>query len=505
LCTSEIRVRLSNDGRHSGEEPSWPGRSSLSAASSLSFPRGAALTSHEFERPGYHRPSFGALARAKHHPKLDPRLKAIALSLLVGTATGLALTVSPILAGALAGGAVVLAVAALFDVFGLAVLLTGLLPWLIVLSNVLPRLTLTLASGATAVVLIALAKPTDDGSRSGLLLRLGAALFVVPILFSLAREGMSVGANQAAKFVVFPLMVMIVTEGTNRVDLARLRTVALWSSVAALALNLFLGFTGIANIGYYGTGEILGLGSEHILALLAGCVTAASLASGLTLTWAPVIALGAIATVATGVRSPLPGLALAALVRMVTGRVRFRMMVLVALAVAAIFVSGAAGVVEARFHQGQARGEYQSFRDIGSGRGEIYSAALDGWRASPPFDWVVGSGLTAILRFERERLGQEFVGHSDAIEALVGLGVVGLIGLILIWRVLIERAEVKLPLLVLGSFALFNGVLEYSAPVIIALLLTLRPRPQEALGSEPDSRAIRQRQSGASVAVRTVG
>jgi hypothetical protein len=447
----------------------------------------------------------GAWARARRRLKLDPRLTAVAFSLLVGLAVGLALSVSPVLAGALVGVAVVSAVAASFDVFGVAVLMTGVLPWLIVLSNALPRLTLTLSAGATALVLLAVAKPVDDGSKSALVLRVGTALFIVPIFFSFAREGLSVGVSQAAKFLVFPVMVMIVTEGTNRVDLARLRTVALRSSVAALAVNLVLGFTGIANVGYYGTGEILGLASEHVLALLAASVTAASLASGLTLTWAPVIAVGAIATVASGVRSPLPGLAIAALVRMITGGVRFRMIVLVAVAVAAVFISGAAGVLEARFHEGQARGEFQSLNAFGSGRGEIYSAALDGWRDAAPVDWVIGTGLTSILRFERERLGEAFVGHSDAIEAMVELGLVGLAGLILIWRALIARAESKLPLLVLGSFALFNGVLEYSAPVIIALLFTLRPRPQEAPASQPEPDPTSRQRSGARLALRTDG
>jgi len=487
LCATTIRVRLSDGGKHS---------------------RSAIVTSHELERPGHrHRPPRprSAWARARHHLRLDPRLALVALSLLAGIAVGLALSVSPFLAGVLVCLAVLLAVAALFDVFGVAVLMSGLLPWLIVLSDALPRLTLTLASGATALVLLAIARPRDDGSKNALLLRLGIALFIVPILFSFVREG-SVGVSEAMKFVVFPLMVLIVTEATNRTDLSRLRTIALWSSVAALAVNLVLGFTGIANTGYYGTGEILGLGSEHILALLAGCVTAASLASGLTLTWAPVIAIGAIATVASGVRSPLPGLAAAALVRMVTGRVKFRMVVLVALAVGAIFASGAAGVVEARFHQGQARGEYKSISDFGSGRGAIYGAALDGWRDSPPVDWVIGTGLTSILQFERKRLGETFVGHSDAIEALVEMGLIGLAGLILIWRVLIERAESKLPLLVLGSFALFNGVLEYSAPVIIGLLLTLRPPQKDTLATEPDTISpARQQRSGARLALRTEG
>jgi hypothetical protein len=82
----------------------------------------------------------------------------------------------------------------------------------------------------------------------------------------------------------------------------------------------------------------------------------------------------------------------------------------------------------------------------------------------------------------------------------------GLVGLILIWRVLIERAELKLPLLVLGSFALFNGILEYSAPVIIGLLLTIRPRQKDALDPEPDALSpARQQQSGARIALRTEG
>jgi hypothetical protein len=382
------------------------------------------------------------------------------------------MAVSPILAAALVGFVVVLAVAFFFDVLGIAVILTASLPWLIVLSDVLPRLTLTLAAGATAVVVWRVAMPVRDGSRASSLLRAGMFLFFAPVVISLVREGLGVGFSQAAKYVVFPLMVLAVTEATNRRDLVRLRTVALWSSVAAVTMNLFIGLAGVANIGYYGSGEILGLGSEHVLALLAGCVTAASLASGLSLRWAPVVAVGAIATVATGVRSALPGLALAGIVRMLFGRVRFRVMVLVALAVVGIFASGAAHVVEARFHRGQSLGEYHSLTAFGSGRGAIYSAAIHGWEASPPVDWVMGTGLRSIQRFEQERLGQTFVGHSDIIEVGVQLGIIGLIGLILMWRVLIQRADSKLPLLVLGSFALFNGVLEYSGPVVIGLILT---------------------------------
>lgn len=61
------------------------------------------------------------------------------------------------------------------------------------------------------------------------------------------------------------------------------------------------------------------------------------------------------------------------------------------------------------------------------------------------------------------------------IQVGVELGLVGLTGLILIWWTLIARARSKLPLLVLLSFALFNGSLEYGAPVVVTLLLTVSP------------------------------
>src|SRR5262249_30408930 len=196
-------------------------------------------------------------------------------------------------------------------------------------------LALTFAAGATALVVLAVAQPRSDGSIASFMLRAGTFLFIGPMILSLMRDGVANGYTLAAKYVVFPLMVLAVTEATNHRDMLRLRNIAFWSSVAAVTLNLFLGLTGVVNFVYYGSGEILGLGSEHVLALLAGTVTAASLAGSLSLVMAPVVAVCAIATVATGVRSPLPGLAAAALVRMVASGVRLRMIALVAVAVAA--------------------------------------------------------------------------------------------------------------------------------------------------------------------------
>jgi hypothetical protein len=72
-------------------------------------------------------------------------------------------------------------------------------------------------------------------------------------------------------------------------------------------------------------------------------------------------------------------------------------------------------------------------------------------------------------------LGQAFVGHSDVVEVGVQIGLVGLVGLLLIWWSFIAGASSKLPLLVLAPFALFNGALEYVAPMVVAVLLTASP------------------------------
>jgi O-Antigen ligase len=404
-------------------------------------------------------------------PEVHSRVTALAATAALAIAVGVGLTVSPLLTGIFVGAFILAAVIAWFDVLGVAVVLTATLPWLVVTSDVLPRLVLTFVTGSTAAAIWLVARPRNKGSHTSVLLRLGITLFSVPILISLAREGVGTDAIQAAKYVVFPMMVWVIAEATNSRDLVALRRVAFWSSFVAITFNLVLGLTGIANFRYYNSGETLGLASGHVLALLAGCVTAASFASSISLLWSPVIATGAIATVATGVRSTLPGLALAVIVRMSSAGVRLRVMALVAVAVAGVFVSGAAGVVEARFHKGERLGEFQSFANFGSGRGSIYEVALSAWWNSSPIEWIVGTGLRTIPKIEEQRLGVAFVGHSDAVEVGVQLGVVGLIGLLLMWWVAFIRAQSVLPLFVLASFALFSGVLEYGGPLVIGLLL----------------------------------
>jgi O-Antigen ligase len=272
---------------------------------------------------------------------------------------------------------------------------------------------------------------------------------------------------------VFPFTVLAVTDGTNRPALGKLSRIALVSGAAAIAMNLLLGAAGL-NHSYYQAGDIQGLGGEHDVSLLAGAVTAASLGMTAVGRWAPVSAIGAIATIATGVRSTLPGLLLAALARISRAGARGRTLFVVAVAVVAVYASGVANVVVDRFAHGQQTGEFASLSTFGSGRGAIYATAIHAWWSSSPVDWFFGTGLRTLPGIEDRALGESLVGHSDVVEVGVQTGLIGLVGLILMWWTLIARARSKLPLLVLVPFSLFNGILEYGAPLVVALLLTAR-------------------------------
>jgi O-Antigen ligase len=363
------------------------------------------------------------------------------------------------------------AIVARWGLFGIASILAAVLPWMIVLGDLLPRLTTTFTAGAMTVVLLLLAAPTNDGSASAARLRLGMVMFFAPVIIGLARRPGGAEFVQAAKYLVFPFAVLAVTDGTNRQALGSLRMIALRSAAAAITVNLVLGSAGL-NHSYYNAGDIQGLGGEHVIALLAGAVTVTSIAMRPTIRWAPVAAASAIATIATGVRSTLPGLLLSLLARMFKAGARARTLAVVAVIAVAVLASGVADVVVARFAHSQQTGEFQSFSSFGSGRGAVYASAVHAWWSSSPMNWTVGTGLRTISTIEQQRTGVTVGGHSDLIQVGVELGLIGLIGLVLIWSSLVSRARFRLPLLVLLPFALFNGTLEYGAPVVLALLFT---------------------------------
>src|SRR2546430_750897 len=89
------------------------------------------VTIHEAERPGYYPRPRQRRALAF---RLDPGPAAIAASVLSAGAVGIGLSVSPVLAATIVAFVLLSAVVALFDVLGVAVILTSALPWLVVLA-----------------------------------------------------------------------------------------------------------------------------------------------------------------------------------------------------------------------------------------------------------------------------------------------------------------------------------------------------------------------------------
>ena len=391
-------------------------------------------------------------------------------SLVVAAALQVSLTAALALVALLAAGTFVVRLGAM----GVALLLSGALPWLVVFGAVEPKLTETFAAGAFVVVLLVVAAPRHDGTRASARLRLGMILFYVPVLAGLVRAPGGAQFIEAAKYFVFPFMVVAVTEGTNRGTLMKLSRVVFVSGLIAVAFNLMIGAAGLGH-SYYAAGDIQGFAGEHDFALLAGAVTAASIAMGPGLRWTAATAMGAVATVATGVRSALPGLVLVLLARLLSGRARLRTGLALTTVIGAVLLSGAANVVVHRFTADQALGQYSSFAAFGSGRGEIYTTAIHGWWVSSPLEWAFGTGLRSVEALEQRATGNAVVAQSDVVQVGVEIGLVGLVGLVLIWWTLIARARSKLPLLVLLPFALFNGSLEYGAPVVVTLLLAVGP------------------------------
>ena len=364
---------------------------------------------------------------------------------------------------------------------GVALLLVGALPWLVVFGAVEPRLTETFTAGTAVVVILAVAAPRNDGSPAARRLYLGMGLFYTSVLLGLARAPGSAQFIEAAKYIVFPFMVLAISQGTNREALNRLSRVALMSGALAVTANLLLGVAGL-NRSYYSAGDIQGLGGQHDVALLDGAVTAAALGMRASWRWTAVAAIGAIATVATGVRSALPGLLLAFLARMSRAGARTRSIVVVGVVVGAVIVSGADNVVLTRITHAQQTGQFASFSALGSGRGGIWTTAIHGWWTASPLDWIIGTGLRSVNVIELQATGTAVVAQNDVIQVGVEMGLMGLAGLILIWWTLIRSARSWLPLLVLLPFALFNGALEYGAPLVITLLLTQMPNEITRVG-----------------------
>jgi hypothetical protein len=246
------------------------------------------------------------------------------------------------------------------------------------------------------------------------------------------------------------------------------------SAALAAFFQIGVGAAGLGKIGtVYGSGEELGFGNPHDIALLCSCVAAAALGMELPyLTRLATAALGAVAALITGVRSGLLGLALAAVVWIGVGRLRPSRLVIVAGVVTAIFFSGAANVVLNRLHASERKGEFNTVATAGSGRGGIWTHTLAYFFHSGPLTWAVGAGLRSTTQITQATINSSTVAQNDLIGIVVELGLIGLVGFVLLWIILVRGATNRLPLIALGAFGFANGSIEYLAPLVIALLLS---------------------------------
>jgi hypothetical protein len=363
----------------------------------------------------------------------------------------------------------------LTGVLGTTTLLVVLLPWLVVFSDLMPTAAATFTATLIVLGLSVIAVRTTPVHRYPFGLKLGMALFFLPMAISLVAEGSGGQYIEVAKYALFPAAVLVVTRITIGRETGRLVWVALLSATGALSLHLALGLSGVGKIGTkYGSGELLVYGDAHNLALLASCVAAGAIASRLRLPLKmAVFGLAASVTLATGVRSALIGLVVLMVGALAWPRSRRVAIVLACVGVGAVIWSGVGQVAESRYQESERVGEFTRFETVGSGRGEIWRIAVDKYFSSGAGEWIFGTGLRSIPKFEREELGSALVGHSDIVQVGVELGIVGLLGFALIWIALLRDAHGRLPLLALGAFAALNGSLEYSGPLVLALMLTM--------------------------------
>ncbi len=358
---------------------------------------------------------------------------------------------------------------------GATLLLIGVLPWLVVFNDLLPSLTRTLASSAAALAVLVLSRSEYGHTRIKFPLLLGVVFFVFPIVFAVLRNPGSDQLTLAAKLLIFPLMALIIAAGGLTAHSQRLLAlVIIASGTGALATEIAIGKAGIGQIGTtYSSGEILGYAVPHDVALVGVVVAAGALTLSLATKWRVLVfSVAATAVVFTGVRAGVLAILVMVVASLFQSGARLRTILVLGIAIAVGFAFGADKVIQNRLQRSFQIGEFASVSNYGSGRGNIYRVALDGYASSSgPVDWAMGTGLRSIPRFEVAATGNAFQGHSDLIEAAVELGPLGLLGFVMIWFNLFRTAISRLPLIGLLVFSVVNGSLEYTAGVVLALVL----------------------------------
>lgn len=343
------------------------------------------------------------------------------------------------------------------------------LPWLVVLEGKIPHAAGTAVAAVAVGALLFYVAPLTYRSP---LVPASAAVFLAIVLVHAVYVTDGEQAIQAAKYAVFAATVLAVGSDRARELLPPLKTPVLASCLLAMVFHLGVIAAGAgASSTYYEVGEKLGFAADgpHALALMGMIVAAAGLTVERTWMQLSFFALGALPVALTGVRSALLGLVVILVIYVIQSPNRRRALLVLGSVVAIGLAAGGLDVLSARFSAHP--DEFSSVATAGSGRGEIWRIAFDAWGAAGPSAWAFGTGLRSILEFELAALGTELVGHSDIVEVLVQLGVVGFAAWLALWLGLLRahlRAIVLLPIL---TFAMVNGSLEYVAPLAAGLFL----------------------------------
>jgi O-antigen ligase len=359
---------------------------------------------------------------------------------------------------------------------GMVELTLAALPWLVIFDGLMPSLLKTFVATAAAASLLWLAIPLRFRHVFDPVV---AVLFIAVLCANVLFATDSQQFIQFAKFLIFPIVCLAVLSDRAQEEMPRARNVILASCLAAMVVQLGIVAAGLGQTGTkYEIGEKLGYGRGilHEMALTFVVIAAAGLVSSKrVLLQAGFFALGAVPALLTGVRSALLALIVVLLIFVLRSRLDRRALATVLVILAAAMASGGIQIVQNRFNAEQQ--QETSFSSLGSGRTEIWSAALTPWWNDGPPQWLFGTGLRSVEEQELHDLGKVFIGHSDLIEVGVQLGLVGLALWACLWYALLRSPLENIVLVPLIVYSLVNGSIEYVAPTALGLAFAAACRP----------------------------
>jgi hypothetical protein len=369
---------------------------------------------------------------------------------------------------------------------GVVELTLAALPWLVIFDSQMPSLLKTFVATAAAAAMLWLAVPLRYRRSFDPVV---ALLFIAVLCANVVFATESDQYVQFAKFLIFPAVCLAVLSERGQEELPRARNIVLASCLAAMVVHLGIVAAGLGQTGTkYEIGEKLGFGRNvlHEMALTFVVIAAAGLVSSeKILLRATFFALGAVPALLTGVRSALLALIVVMLIFVLRSRLDRRALATVLAIFAVAMASGGIQIVKNRF---SAESQQEtSLSSIGSGRGEIWEAAVSPWWNAGPPEWLFGTGLRSVEEQELRDLGKVFIGHSDLIEVGVQLGVIGLALWALLWFALLRSPLENIVLVPLIVYSVVNGSIEYVAPTALGLAFAAACRPPPEPPPQPAS------------------